>query len=134
MASREAQKEFEDKYGEAAGNAEAIVKANKARHPRELREASLSPLDIVATTALDLKKVEKAVDGVLKSAAVRGRHVIAVVEDEAGRVWKKVLEAADVLSEAEVKKVADDHGTLVDGPKQATPKPTVHRSARTKKD
>lgn len=119
MASREARREFEEEHGVEAGNAEFIIKANKARFSRELRKASLLPLDVVATTALDLDKVNSKVDGELKSAAVRGPYVVAVVADDKGVTSKTVLAAEDILDQAEVDRVAEEHEVLATGPKEA---------------
>lgn len=83
--------EFAEKYGEA-GNAEQMIVQHRRSRTREVAAASLKRLDPVATNALDLDKVEKALDGdgQVVSAAVRGGYVIAVVETN-GVKDKKVL-------------------------------------------
>jgi hypothetical protein len=128
MASGEAAKEFEAQYGTPSGNAEDIIKAAHARQTPELRQAGLAPLDLWATAALDLKKVEKEVEGTLHSAAVRGKFVVAVVEDAAGRLWKKVLDAEKIVTDTELEDVSDNEVAKVRGPKQNTRRTTPSES------
>lgn len=93
----DAEREFKDRNEGVSGNAEDIIKANRARFPKDLREASLASLDVAATEALDLDKVQKEVDDAVDgdvtvvAAAVRGRWVVAVHEDEDGHVDKVAL-------------------------------------------
>ena len=103
----EAAEEFEKEYG-VQGNAESLIQQGRTIQSRELTAASLGRLDPVATNALDLDKVEKALDledeQTVLSAAARGGNVIALVENEDGRVNKQVLSREDAgLTDAALK-------------------------------
>jgi hypothetical protein len=87
--------ELRDRYGAEAGNAEALIEANRLRFPKPLRKASLTKANPQATEKLDAEKVAKAVgvdeDRIL-GYEVRGAHVVYVVASESGRPLKGVLD------------------------------------------
>lgn len=114
--------ELADRYGDGAGNAEALIEANAARFSQELVAAQLLAIDYEASEELDLEKVGKAADlsdgAVVRSAAVRhgqddasGGYVTLVYEAN-GRLGKAALvRDGDKLENpsAEVRSSADVH-------------------------
>ena len=97
--------ELEEQYGPVVGNAEAVIKANRERYPKELLDAQYKKVDEEATEALDYGDVAKAagVDSV-QSATVRGASVVYVYEDENGRQLKKALPYRDGKVQAKEQK------------------------------
>lgn len=89
-------KELEAKLG-TEPNAEEMIEANARKWPAELRAAQRKPINEEATAALDPGTVAKHVKGVLLDFAVRGEHVIAVVETALGDVRKELIKLVDLV-------------------------------------
>lgn len=91
--AKAAAEELRERYEAGYGNAEDILRAQRAATPPELQAANLRQVDAEATAALDLEDVAKKanVPQVL-DAAVRGDDVVYVAYDpETDRTHKGVL-------------------------------------------
>jgi hypothetical protein len=88
--------EVQQQYGAAPNAEELIAKHLESRDP-ELRQASLRPLDVEATEALDLRAVAGALDLASEeevlAASVRGGRIIAVVSRADGPDRKVLVPA-----------------------------------------
>jgi hypothetical protein len=87
--------ELTDKFGQGAGKAEDMVAASRQRYTDSLRAAQVQEVDQNATALLDDADVAEALnlkgDQKIVSTAVRGAHVVAVIEAADGRVRKEEL-------------------------------------------
>lgn len=115
--------ELKAKIG-ADANAEDLIKANAERWPADLRAAQRKPIDDAATNAIDESDVEKHIDNdsVLLAYAVRGKHIVAVSEDEDGLVHKSLVALAD-LGKAVERKI--DKARADDEPSKGQPQTTA---------
>lgn len=99
---RTALHELGDQFGEGVGNAEELINANAERRTAELNAIASLPVLQEETNELDLDKVSLKrdhphSDAYIVDAAWRGsgrtKGLIAVVEDEAGRQHKVLVES-----------------------------------------
>lgn len=90
-----AEKELRARLGGEELNAEKLIQADAARWPAELRAANQKPIDTNATAALNWDDVAAKIEGELKDFAVRGKHVVAVIEDDLGHPGKVAIALED---------------------------------------
>lgn len=126
-------------------NAEDLIAANQARMTKELRAASLRPVDAEATNEMDESEAQGFLEGdrTAVSWAVRGPFVVVVSEDAEGTLEKSAFMRKGKEKQAERAMRTGGRQTLAQRAEEVgeekreerqeagTPPPTAKRATRT---